>query len=480
MVEETLKDKTAKGLLWGGLSTFLQQLVGMIFGIVIARILNPDDYGLVAMLAIFSAIANTVMDSGFTTALINKTTIRHEDYNAVFWFSVFCGIIIYILLFFIAPLIAQFYNQPLLTNLSRVLFLSFLISSFGIAHNALLFKKLMVKQRGTIDVVAVFVAGIVGLILALSGFAYWGLALQLVTQCLTATLLRWYFSAWRPTFSFNLYPIREMFGFSSKILFNNILGQVNMNLFSVLLGKYYSETDTGYYSQGNKWMMLGNMTVTNMIQGVAQPILVEVTKDKIRQKNVFRKMIRFGAFVSFPAMLGLAFVAKEFILITVGIKWSDSIPYLQILSIAMSFSFISNLYCNLLLTYGRSNTILYGSTLFYGTNLLLAFCLISHGIFPMIIGCSSLSILLNFCWHLSGKSLIDIKTKELIKDISPYLILTIISFITTRLVTSGINNLYFLFFSKILIFLLLYTLTLWFSKSILLREVYHYFIKKSK
>ena len=300
MAEETLKDKTAKGLFWGGISTFFQQIIGMVFGIVIARILSPDDYGLVAMLAIFSAIANTIMDSGFTTALINKKTIRHEDYNAVFWFSAFCGIVIYMILFLAAPLIAQFYNKPVLLNLSRVLFLSFLISSFGIAHNAILFKKLKVKQRGIIDVVAVSVSGGVGLIFALLGFAYWGLAIQLVSQCLVATLLRWYFSGWRPTLSFDLSPIKEMFGFSSKILFNNILGQVNMNIFSVLLGKFYTDTDTGYYSQGNKWMVLGNMTISNMIQGVAQPVLVEVADDKERQKKVFRKMLRFGAFISFP------------------------------------------------------------------------------------------------------------------------------------------------------------------------------------
>ena len=334
MAEETLKDKTAKGLFWGGISTFFQQIIGMVFGIVIARILSPDDYGLVAMLAIFSAIANTIMDSGFTTALINKKTIRHEDYNAVFWFSAFCGIVIYMILFLAAPLIAQFYNKPVLLNLSRVLFLSFLISSFGIAHNAILFKKLKVKQRGIIDVVAVSVSGGVGLIFALLGFAYWGLAIQLVSQCLVATLLRWYFSGWRPTLSFDLSPIKEMFGFSSKILFNNILGQVNMNIFSVLLGKFYTDTDTGYYSQGNKWMVLGNMTISNMIQGVAQPVLVEVADDKERQKKVFRKMLRFGAFISFPVLLGLAFVAKEFILLTVGEKWLNSVPYLQILTIA--------------------------------------------------------------------------------------------------------------------------------------------------
>lgn len=477
MAEETLKDKTAKGLFWGGVSTFFQQIIGMVLGIFIMRILNPGDYGLMAMLGIFSAVANTIMDSGFTTALINKKTIRHEDYNAVFWFSAFCGIIIYVILFFSAPLIAEFYNQPVLLNLSRVLFLSFLISSLGIAHNAILFKKLKVKQRGIVDIVAVFVSGVVGLIFALLGFAYWALAIQLVTQCLVATLLRWCFSGWRPTFSFDFSPIKEMFGFSSKILFNNILGQVNMNVFSVLLGKYYTDTDTGYYSQGNKWMIIGNTTVSGMIQGVAQPVLVEVVDDKERQKKVFRKMLRFGAFVSFPALLGLAFVAKEFILLTVGEKWIDSVPYLQILTIAYSFNFITNLYWAILLSHGKSNIILYGSSVFYGLNLLLALLLASYGIFPMIIGCSILTVLINWGWHSCGKKYIGIQTVELLRDISPYLLLAFFCFFISWIVTIWINNLYYLFFAKIIVVAVLYISVLWVMKSIVLRESVSFLLK---
>lgn len=480
MENQTLKDKTAKGLFWGGISTFLQQIIGMVFGIVIARILNPDDYGLVAMLAIFSAIANTIMDSGFTTALINKKTIRHEDYNAVFWFSAFCGIVIYMILFLAAPLIAQFYNKPVLLNLSRVLFLSFLISSFGIAHNAILFKKLKVKQRGIIDVAAVSVSGGVGLIFALLGFAYWGLAIQLVTQCLVATLLRWCFSGWKPTLSFNFSPVKEMFGFSSKILFNNILGQVNANVFSVLLGKFYTDTDTGYYSQGNKWMVVGNMTISNMIQGVAQPVLVEIIDDKERQKKVFRKMLRFGAFISFPALLGLAFVAKEFILLTVGEKWLNSVPYLQILTITYSFSFITNLYWAILLSHGKSNIILYVSSTFYVFNLLLALFLVSYGIFPMIIGCSALTLLLNFGWHFCGKDLVNIHLIELIKDISTYLFVSVISFLISWFFTQSIQNLYLLLGLKVFIVIISYIGILWLMKSVILRESIAFLFKNNK
>ena len=227
-------------------------------------------------------------------------------------------------------------------------------------------------------------------------------------------------------------------------------------------------------------MIVGSMTVTSMIQGVAQPVLVEVTDDKIRQKNVFRKMLRFGAFVSFPAMLGIAFIAKEFILITVGEKWIDSVPYLQILSIAASFVFITNLYCSLLLSHGKSNIILYASSIFYGINLLLAFCLVSYGIFPMVIGCSCFNVLLNFCWHFCGKSLIGIRTIELLKDISPYLLLTIFCFMTSWGITMWISNLYILFLSKILIVALLYSFILWKMKSVIFNEVFSFLFKMKK
>lgn len=478
MPEQTLKEKTAKGLFWGGLSTFVQQFIGMMFGIVIARILSPDDYGLVAMLTIFSVIASTFMDSGFTTALINKKEIRHEDYNSVFWFSVICGVVFYVILFFAAPLIARFYNQPVLLNLSRVMFLSLVISGTGIVHNAVLFKQMKVKQRGIADMIAVSVSGGTGLILALLGFAYWGLALQLVVHSFVAIALRWCFSGWRPTLSFSFVPIREMFGFSSKILFNGILAQINGNVFSVLLGKFYTKTDTGYYSQGCKWMALGNTTVNIMINGVAQPVLVEVQEDKERQKKVFRKMLRFGAFVSFPTLLGLAFVAKEFVWITVGEKWMESVPYLQILTIANSCAFMSNLYNATLLSHGKSDTMLYINTAFYVMNLLLALLLTRQGIFTMVIGCSALTFSMNFVWHLYGKKQVGVRTVELLRDISPYLLLSLFCFAVSWFVTRGIENMYGLFVAKIAVVAVLYVSILWLTKSVILRESMRFILRR--
>jgi O-antigen/teichoic acid export membrane protein len=469
-LEPTLKQKTAKGLFWGGISNFVQQLIGMAFGIAIARILDVGDYGLVGMLAIFTAIANIVMESGFTSALTNRKEIRHEDYNAVFWFSLLAGVFMYIVLFFCAPLIARFYNKPELTGLSRLLFLSFLIGGTGTAHYAIMYKKIMAKERAKIDIAAILVSGIAGLSLALNGFAYWGLALQTVIFTLAGTILRWYYSSWKPAFSFNFTSLREMFGFSFKLFLTNIFWQISNNVFSVLLGKFYTEAQVAYYTQGNKWTQLGHATIGSMILGVAQPVFVESMGDKNRQLNIFRKMLRFGALLSFPAMFGLAFIGKEFILITVGEKWLDSVPFLQLLCIWGAFGYMWTLYTLLLLSYGKSNIYLFGC-LFVCVMQLACFALLfSFGIFPMLIAYIICYFAGLFIWHYFVNKLIGIRWWQVLKDILPYLSITAGGFFIAWISTRNIENIYLLCSLKIVIVTALYVLIMKCSRSAIFEE----------
>ena len=238
IAEQTLKEKTAKGLFWGGLSNGVQQVLNLLFGLILARILTASDYGMVGMLAIFSAIASTIQESGFTAALTNQKEIRHEDYNAVFWFSTLTGVLFYLILFFCAPLIADFYDKPELVGLSRVVFLGFLFGGLGIASNAYLFKSLMVKQKAKIDIIALICSGTVGVTLALNGFAYYGLAIQTTTYIGVGSLLKMYFAPWKPTIQIDFHPLKSMFGFSSKLILTNIFTQISNNVFSVVLGKF--------------------------------------------------------------------------------------------------------------------------------------------------------------------------------------------------------------------------------------------------
>jgi len=227
--------------------------------------LDSTDYGMIGMLAIFTAVANSIQESGFTAALANKQTFRHEDYNAVFWFSFLMGASLYLLLFFCAPFIAAFYKTPQLIPLSRFLFLGFLISSCGTAHNAVLFKKLMVKEKAKATITALLCSGTIGIVMAYNRMAFWGLAVQQITYIFIANALLWYFSPWRPTFSFNFKPIREMLPFSSKLLITNVFHYINDNIFSVLLGRFYTSQDVGYYTQANKWTNMGFSLISKMI-----------------------------------------------------------------------------------------------------------------------------------------------------------------------------------------------------------------------
>jgi O-antigen/teichoic acid export membrane protein len=469
-LEPTLKDKTVKGLFWGGVSNLVQQIIGAIFGIAITRILSPGDYGLVGMLAIFIAIANTIMDSGFTIALVNKKQIRHEDYNAVFWFSLLIGMFLYILLFFAAPIIARFYGRPELINLSRLLFLSFLIGGAGFAHHAIMYKKLMVKEQAKISITAVSVSGAVGLLLALTGFAYWGLAIQAVLMTAISTLLRWRYAPWKPALRFDFTPIREMFGFSSKLFLTSIFAQINANILSILIGKYYGKESVGYYSQGNKWVLMGNTVITDMMTSVAQPVFVEANEDKNRQLHIFRKMTRFGAFVSFPALFGMAFVGREFILITVGEKWLESVPFLQLLCVYAGLNCLGNLYYRLLLSHGKSDTIMWYYIFIFLLNLVACSIMIRYSILSMVIVYVSISVLSIAGWHYFAARLIGLRVVHVLKDVLPYLVITTVCFAVAWFLTRNIRNIYLLFTCKIAIVAILYIVIMKFSGSKIFNE----------
>ena len=355
MSEPTLKDKTARGILWGGLSNGMMQLLNAVFGVVIARILSREDYGLVGMLAIFSTIAASLQESGFVSALTNKRDATRHDYNSVFWFNVSVSVCIYILLWFCAPLIARFFNEPRLLWLSRYAFVGFVVASLSIVPRAILFKQLRVKEQSITSLVALLASGTVGIVMAVNGMAYWGIATQSIVFVLFVALLSWYFSRFRPSFDASFRPIKEMFGFSVKMLVTNVFNAINNNVFSILFGRFYDSDVVGVYNQANKWNTMGSQTITGMVQSVAQPMFVEVGSDMARQRQVFRKMLRFTCFISFPAMLGLALVSSDFIVMLLTEKWLPSARILQMLCVAGAFMPITTLYTNFIISRGKSD-----------------------------------------------------------------------------------------------------------------------------
>lgn len=482
MSETSLKDKAAKGFLWAAVNNGATQLLGAVFGLVLSRILDKGDYGLINMILVFSAIATALQDSGFVIALINKKDASHRDYNSVFWFNVIVSASLYLLLFFCAPLIAQYYGEPILTSLSRYFFICFFIASFSIVPRSLLMKQLRQKELAMMGLAALVVSNSIGLGMAFSGMAYWSLATQTITFNLTISILSWYFSGWKPSLKISFQPVREMFGFSVKMLITYIFNNINNNIFSLVLGKIYTKNEVGDYSQANKWNMMGANTISGMVNGVAQPTFVQVGDDKERLCRALSKMLRLTCFIAFPAMFGLALVSHEFIIIAVTEKWIKSAHLMQMLCIEGAFLPIATLYFNMIISRGKSDI--------YMWNIIVQGCLIlaailgvhfmGGGIDEMVWAHVGIVISWVAIWHIFVRREIGFSFTQGLKDILPFLLIAAGTMIATHFITRGIENLYILLASRIILAAVIYIGTLWILGANILRECLSYLIKKKK
>ncbi|MDE6633749.1 MAG: lipopolysaccharide biosynthesis protein [Bacteroidaceae bacterium] len=476
--KSSLKERTAKGLLWGMVNNGTAQLLGAVFGIMLLNRLVPEDYGKIAMLMVFTNIANALQTSGFRQALCNLRTPTHRDYNAVFWFNIGMSALIYLILFLSAPFIARFYNSPDLLWLSRYLFLGFFISSFGIVQRTYLFIHLMNKQTAIIGIVALIISGTVGVIMAGMGFAAWGLATQQILFILVVVIMNWYYSPWHPSWEFDLRPAWRMFGFSSKLLIQDLFNNLNAHAFGVLLGRFYGDHSAGVYSNARKWDDMGINTIYGMVQDVAQPVLTRVRNEQELYRNVFRKMLRFVCFISFPMMLGIGLIAREFLLIAAGEKWLESAALLSMLSIYGAFFPITTLYSNLTITQGRSdinlcNTIILCVLIWIG---LIA--LHPWGLKVMVMFFITLNILWLFVWQWFAHRLIGLRLWDVLRDVVPFLAFTVLVMGATWWITRPITNLYLLLVGKIVIATTLYAGITWLSGAKIMRESINYIFKK--
>ena len=480
-MEENLKDKTARGLFWGGMSNGVMQLLNLAFGIILGRLLTPADYGMVGMLQVFSLVAIALQESGLNIALINKKDLRHEDVNAVFWFSLSVSISLYIILFLCAPLIAVFYHQPLLTPLARYSFLAFVISSLGICHNAILVRELRVKQNAIIMMSSLVVSGIVGVIMAWKGMAYWGLATQSLVYIACVAAGRWMVSGWHPSFSpltSHLSPLKSLLPFSLKIMASNLITILNNNILTVLLGRFFNEREVGYYNQAAKWNLMGYSVIQGMIVSVAQPVMRQVEDDRERLLRVFRKMLRFAAFVSFPCMFGLALTAPEIITIAITEKWLPSARLMQIICIGGAFLPLQQLMYQLLVSKGRSDVCLKNTILFGIVQVIAVFLCRSLGITAMVWAFVGVNIVWIFVWWALVRQQIGLSLWLFLRDILPFLLIAATCILAAAWVASFLQNIYLSLVVKVVVVAILYVLAMQLLHVETFREALAYLRKK--
>ncbi len=478
MSEASLKEKTAKGLFWGGVSNGLQQALNLLFGIFLARLLTPADYGMVGMLTIFSLIAGTLQESGFIAALANRRTVGHRDYNAVFWFSFGVSLLLYGVLFAAAPLIARFYDTPELTPLARYSFLGFLIASLGTAPSACLFRNLMVKQKAQAAVAALVVSGVVGITLAYHGFAYWGIATQSLLYTTVVTMCYWYFSGFKPSLRIDLRPLRGLFAFSSRLIVTNIFTHVNNNFFSVVLGRFYTGADVGYYNQANKWNTMGHTLISGMVGGVAQPVLAQVATERDRQSRVFRKMLRFTAFVSFPALLGLSLIAPELITIAITDKWAASADILRLLCVGGAFLPIVTLYSNLILSKGKSHWFMQSNIAQGLLQLTAALALHPYGIHTMVGVYVGINVAWLLVWHTLARHELDVTLWGTICDMAPFAGTAVLAMAAAYFAAAPIESPLAALGVKVAVAVAVYVAVMQISGSVTYKECIGYLLKK--
>ena len=475
---DNLKEKTAQGLLWGGISNGIQQLLSLLFGIFLARLLTQADYGLVGVLTVFSATASALQEGGFISALNKKKEVSHRDYNAVFWCSTLISVCLYALLWLVAPLIANFYEEPILTPLSRYLFIGFVISSLNIAPRAYLFRHLKVKETSIITICSIIISGIIGVTMAANGYAFWGIATQTIAYVSCMTILCYAVTRWHPTLPVDFTPIREMIGFSSKLIITNVFNIINNNLFSNILGKFYSMSVVGNFSQANKWNQMGHNLITNMLYGVAQPVFTKVEDDKERQLRVLRKMLHFTAFISFPAMFGLSIVSKEVIVITITERWIESADILSLLCIWGAFVPLSSLFSNLIISRGHSSIYMWCTISLCLTLLVAVIAASPLGFQWMLRLFIGINILWFFVWFWFVRKEIGLRLRDMLLDIAPYILLAAALTLLAAYITAGISNLYLSLLAKVAFVAILYPLILWLAGSHILKESLRYILKK--
>lgn len=424
---DNLKQRTARGLFWSVFGNGTQQVVTMLIGIVLARLLDVSDYGLVAMLTVYSIVAGNLQESGFTSALAIRREAGHRDFNAVFWFSILVSGVIYVTLYVAAPWIAAYNNAPELTLLGRVIFLGFFFSSFGTAQAAWLFRHLMVREKTTSQVIASLVSGVTGVTAACCGAGVWALVAMDLTYKFTYTAMVWYWSPWRPTLTIDLRPAFEMFGFGVKILLTNIMNTVNNQLLQSILGHFYQPQQVGHYSQANKWNTLGHSLLGGMIGSVAQPVLARVQDDKMRQIRVFRKMLQFTALIAFPCMFGLSLIA-DFVPLLIGAKWAFCVPYLRVLALGGAFIPVNQVLSNLLVSKARSDLYLMTTLGFLLCQLALLLYYAGDGrLMPLLVSISLLQPLWFVVLWGVVRTQLRVGLLQVLSDILPFLLTAALS-----------------------------------------------------
>lgn len=359
MQQESLKNKTIKGTIWSAADAFLGQGVTFIVGLVLARLLSPDEYGLIGICLIFTTVLNGIVDSGFSNALIRKKDVSDEDYNTMFITNMVICIVLYTTLFVSAPLISNFFKREELTALVRATGLVLFFNALSITQVTILTKKIDFKTKTKASLISAIISGVIGIALAFMGYGVWALVTQQLSKQLLYTLCLWILNKWWPKFTFYKESFKYMWGFGWKLLVSGLLNNIWTQLYQVVIGRCYTPSTLGHFTRANEYASIFSSNLTTIVQRVSYPVLAEIQDDKERMVHGYRKVIKVTMFVTAVCMISIGAVSEPMIYTLIGTKWKEAATYLPLICIQMSLYPLHAINLNILQVLGRSDIFLY-------------------------------------------------------------------------------------------------------------------------
>ena len=422
---ESLKNKAVKGVGWSFLDNIAGQGITFLVGLVLARILSPAEFGILGMITIFIAISNSIIDSGFSNALIRKTDAKEIDYNTVFFFNLALSTLLYTILFIASPAISRFFKEPQLVEITRVMGLLLFINALAIIQRTLLVKRVDFKTQTKVSIIASAGSAFVGIGMALMGYGVWSLVGQQLSRQFLNTLFLWVFNTWRPALEFSIQSFKELFGFGSKLLLSGLLNTLYNNIYYIIIGRFYSAAQLGQYTRAEQFNMIFSSNLTSVVQRVSYPVLSSIQNEPERLREAYRKVIKSTMLITFACMLGLAATAKPVILILIGEKWLVAVKYLQIICFSGMLYPLHAINLNILQVKGRSDLFLKLEIIKKG----LAVGPICLGIFLgieyMLLGSVINSFIAYYLNARYSQGMINYSVLEQVKDILPTFIVSL-------------------------------------------------------
>ena len=425
MGQDNLRNTTIKGMGWSFTDGILSQGITFVVGIILARILSPEDYGEIAIVTIFVNVFNSIVDSGLSSALIRKKDADDIDFNTVFWSNLILSLLLFVVLFLCARPIATFFNLPHLVPLIQVMSIIIIINALSLIQRAILAKQIDFKTRTKVSVISAILSGVIGIGMAIKKCGVWSLVGQQISYQGFCSMLLWIFNDWRPHRKFSSTRFKELFGFGWKLLVSGLMEMVYNEIYKVIIGKFYTPSFLGQYTRANQLASLPSSNITAVTQRVSFPALSSIQDDKIRVKNAYKKIIKSTMLITFVLMLGIVGCAKNLVYVLLGQKWMQCVPMLQLICFDLMLYPLHASNLNMLKIYGRSDLYLKLEIV----KKLLAVIPVTLGIFVniywMLVGSIIIGLLAYYLNAEFSGSYLNYGMFEQVKDVLPSFLLAL-------------------------------------------------------